>query len=186
MLSWLVRQDHWSRAQVASATTVIVCFSIFSYTIIAIKYAMTRSYLWLYNNLLKKWIHPFATALTQLIGEKNDSLQQEIKNTLKQDAKQSKDIEEKAFAWLNAKIYALPTPIAKILVFFLKLTPIKDWILWLETNWMKSIQDKETLVLSLEQKIDNFMRNIGRKAFPFWTKLLLPINILLALFFTFH
>jgi len=185
MLIWLSRQNQWSNTQIASITTAIVLFSVFSYTLIAIKYSLTKTYLWLYNKLLKKWVPPFAEHLTDLIFERKEQLQSDIANQLKKQAANSTDIEDKAFAWLNAKIYALPMPIAQVVVFFLKLTPIKSWVLFIDTNWMKTIKTREALLLNLEQKIDAFMCNVVGTAFPLWTKLLLPINIILVFYFLF-
>lgn len=183
MLTWLAKQEEWSNTQIANTTVIIVLFSVFSYMIIAIQYSVSRTYTWLYNKLLKKWIPSLAELLTELVWEKKKQLQYEIAGNLKQAAKESDCIEDKAFYWLNAQIHTLPTPLAKIVAFFLKLTPIKDWVLFLDTNWMKNTTTPKELTQQLTLKIDRFMQTIPTKAFPFWTKLLLPINLLLILFF---
>lgn len=154
--------------------------------IIALKQMLIQTYSMLYKKLIKKyWIRPFAIYLTTLIWEQKNSLNHSIGKAYRKTADETSildDIEVKAFLWLNAKIYALPTVLAKVLTFFLKKTPIGAFIAYFDASWMQKIGDRESMITELEAKMDDFMQNVVKNAFPFWIKWIIPLNMAWLIF----
>lgn len=187
----LVALWYWHKDTLAvTYLTSIALFGLFFacavHSINAIRVAGLRAYKTIYIMLIKAWVNPLALHLVDVLWKYRENPNAQISKDIKEGAKDIplEELNLKIMAWLSAKFYALPAWIAKGLLFICNLTPIGNYIVFIDASWIRNLGSKEELLVLLEEKIENYLRNLAHNATPSYAHYVVPVHfiILFALF----